>query len=118
MSNSKRVAGRYQLMCRVGAGNMSTVYEAEDVRRRGHIVAVKLLNTEHDDAPSRNSSGVRHAPSRSWNTPTLSASSITAGAMNTAATTCPTMLRAGSAQRTWETNSLDGDFLIYRGSHM
>jgi serine/threonine protein kinase len=50
VSNSKRVAGRYRLIRSVGAGNMSTVYEAEDARRRGHIVAVKLLNTQHDDA--------------------------------------------------------------------
>ena len=47
---TERVAGRYRLIRRVGGGNMSTVYEAEDTRRSGRTVAVKLLNTEHDDA--------------------------------------------------------------------
>ncbi len=44
------VAGRYRLIRRVGGGNMSTVYEAQDTRRGNRTVAVKLLNTEHDDA--------------------------------------------------------------------
>jgi serine/threonine protein kinase/DNA polymerase III delta prime subunit len=48
--SAKRVAGRYRLIHRVGGGNMSTVYEAEDTRRGNRTVAVKLLNTEHDDA--------------------------------------------------------------------
>jgi superfamily I DNA and/or RNA helicase/serine/threonine protein kinase len=43
------VVGRYRLIRRVGGGNMSTVYEAEDSRRGKRIVAVKLLNTEHND---------------------------------------------------------------------
>jgi len=46
---TERVVGRYKLIRRIGGGNMSTVYEAEDGRRGNRIVAVKLLNTEHDD---------------------------------------------------------------------
>ena len=48
--SAERVAGRYQLIQRVGGGNMSSVYEAQDTRRGNRTVAVKLLNTEHDDA--------------------------------------------------------------------
>ncbi len=48
--SAERVAGRYRLIKRVGGGNMSTVYEAQDTRRGNRTVAVKLLNTEHDDA--------------------------------------------------------------------
>jgi serine/threonine protein kinase len=47
---AERVAGRYRLIRRIGGGNMSTVYEAQDTRRGRRPVAVKLLNTEHDDA--------------------------------------------------------------------
>lgn len=47
------IAGRYRLKSQVGTGNMSTVYEAEDTRRGHRIVAVKLLNTQHDDALKR-----------------------------------------------------------------
>jgi serine/threonine-protein kinase len=47
------IAGRYRLKGQVGAGNMSTVYEAEDTRRGHRIVAVKLLDTKHDDALKR-----------------------------------------------------------------
>lgn len=39
------VAGRYHLRGRVGDGNMSTVYEAQDLRRGKRIVAVKMLNS-------------------------------------------------------------------------
>lgn len=46
---SKPVAGRYQLLNPIGNGNMSTVYEAQDTRRGRQKVAVKLLNTVHDD---------------------------------------------------------------------
>ncbi len=46
---SERIAGRYRLIRQVGSGNMSTVYKAEDTRRSNRVVAVKLLNTEHDD---------------------------------------------------------------------
>lgn len=47
------IAGRYRLKGQVGTGNMSTVYEAEDTRRDHRIVAVKLLDTRHDDALKR-----------------------------------------------------------------
>src|SRR5579885_2865954 len=47
------VAGRYRLKGEVGNGNMSTVYEAEDLRHGHRIVAVKLLDTRHDDALKR-----------------------------------------------------------------
>lgn len=47
------VADRYQLVRRVGTGNMSTVYESMDTRRNNLIVAVKLLNTPHDDELKR-----------------------------------------------------------------
>jgi serine/threonine-protein kinase len=47
---SELVARRYRLIRKVGGGTMSTVYEARDTRRGDRIVAVKLLNTEHDDA--------------------------------------------------------------------
>lgn len=43
------VAGRYRLVRQLGTGNMSTVYEGEDMRRGKRVVAVKLLNTVHDD---------------------------------------------------------------------
>lgn len=47
------IAGRYRLKGQVGTGNMSTVYEAEDTRRGHRIVAVKLLDTKHDNALKR-----------------------------------------------------------------
>jgi serine/threonine-protein kinase len=47
------IAGRYRLKSQVGTGNMSTVYEAEDTRRGHRVVAVKLLDTRHDDALKR-----------------------------------------------------------------
>lgn len=43
------VAGRYVLKERVGSGNMSTVYRAEDRLQGNKTVAVKLLNSPHDD---------------------------------------------------------------------
>ena len=43
------VADRYQLLKRVGTGNMSTVYEGRDTRRANRAVAVKLLNSAHED---------------------------------------------------------------------
>jgi serine/threonine protein kinase len=47
--STEHVAGRYRLQERVGEGNMSTVYKAQDIRRGQRIVAVKLLNSGHDD---------------------------------------------------------------------
>lgn len=44
------VADRYQLLKQVGTGNMSTVYEGRDIRRANRAVAVKLLNSAHEDA--------------------------------------------------------------------
>lgn len=48
-SSTALVAGRYRLIDQVGTGNMSTVYRGEDIRRGNRIVAIKLLNTPHDD---------------------------------------------------------------------
>jgi serine/threonine protein kinase len=48
-SPTELIAGRYRLLHQVGTGNMSTVYEGEDVRRGNRVVAIKLLNTLHDD---------------------------------------------------------------------
>ena len=43
------IAGRYRLVRQVGTGNMSSVFEGEDLRRGNRTVAVKLLNTAHTD---------------------------------------------------------------------
>jgi serine/threonine protein kinase len=43
------VEGRYLLVERVGGGNMSTVYRAEDILQGHQTVAVKLLNSSHED---------------------------------------------------------------------
>ncbi len=43
------IADRYKLLGKVGTGNMSTVYEGIDTRRANRAVAVKLLNTAHED---------------------------------------------------------------------
>lgn len=43
------VAGRYVLVEQVGSGNMSTIYRAEDHLQGNRTVAVKLLNSAHDD---------------------------------------------------------------------
>lgn len=40
---------RYRLTKRIGQGNMSEVYQAEDIEHANKIVAVKLLNTQHKD---------------------------------------------------------------------
>jgi len=40
---------RYRLIRRIGNGNMSEVYQAEDIEHANKIVAVKLLNTRHKD---------------------------------------------------------------------
>jgi serine/threonine protein kinase len=41
--------GRYNLVERIGDGNMSTVYQAEDTKRGNQTVAVKLLDSTHED---------------------------------------------------------------------
>lgn len=43
------VAGRFRLLDRIGNGQMSTVYKAEDMRRSDALVAIKLLDTAHPD---------------------------------------------------------------------
>ncbi len=43
------IADRYKLLNKVGAGNMSTVYEGVDIRIGNRTVAIKLLNTAHED---------------------------------------------------------------------
>lgn len=47
--SNELIAGRYRLVRQVGTGNMSTVYEGEDIRRGNRTVAIKLLNTQHKD---------------------------------------------------------------------
>jgi serine/threonine protein kinase len=49
-ASSELIAGRFKLVTRVSNGNMSEVYQAEDIRHHQRIVAVKLLNTSHKDA--------------------------------------------------------------------
>lgn len=44
------VRGRYKLIRRLGVGNMSTVYEGQDTRRSSRPIAIKLLDSAHDDA--------------------------------------------------------------------
>ena len=43
------IADRYKLISPVGKGNMSTVYRGEDIKRGNRTVAVKVLNTIHED---------------------------------------------------------------------
>lgn len=47
---SRLLNGRYHLIEQVGGGQMSTVYRAQDTKRGNMIVAVKLLNSTHEDA--------------------------------------------------------------------
>lgn len=47
---SRLLNGRYHLIEQVGGGQMSTVYRAQDTKRANMIVAVKLLNSTHEDA--------------------------------------------------------------------
>lgn len=44
------IAERYQLVHQAGVGNMSTVYEAIDLRVAHRRVAIKLLDSHHPDA--------------------------------------------------------------------
>ena len=53
MKRSPLVSHRYRLLHRTGTGNMSPVYQGADTRRNNLIVAVKLLNTHHDDEHKR-----------------------------------------------------------------
>ncbi len=48
-SPTKLIASRYRLIRQVGTGSMNTVYEGEDVQHGNRVVAVKLLNTLHDE---------------------------------------------------------------------
>ena len=50
MLGSRVIEGRFVLLEKIGNGRMSTVFLAEDTANGGLRVAVKVLNTAHDDA--------------------------------------------------------------------
>ena len=50
MAGTRTIEDRFVLLEEIGNGRMSTVYLAEDTANDGLRVAVKVLNTAHDDA--------------------------------------------------------------------